>query len=142
MGKVTGFIEVPDMAKKPRKIIYENQEKIHEKIVDFVNSKIRNVNEAYLTGSVARREFGRYVEKYRGEDGSDIDVVVFIPKNEIPKSWKDLKTTRIWWDLYSGGRIEINGIEHRLDLLVVHEGKEEHAKNRLKELGWKLERLK
>ena len=41
------------MNNKPKKIIYKNQEKIHDKILDFVKSKLpKSVTEAYLFGSV------------------------------------------------------------------------------------------
>jgi|SRR3989344_476478 len=128
---------------KPDKIIYENQEIVHDKIVDFVISKLtENVKEAYLFGSVVNRQFGRYTEKYQSHKGSDIDLMVIIHENKIPKGWKYLNTEKEWWNLYYVGSIAINGILHRLEAIIVKEGKENYSLNRIKELSWKVERIK
>lgn len=129
--------------KKPEKMVYPNQKRMYKRIREFVESKlVPEIFEAYLTGSIVNGKFGSYIKRYKEHGGSDIDVVVMIPKKSIPKTWKDLKTEGTWWDLYSGGEIEIGDISHRLDLLVVKEGKEEFARKRLKDLGWKLEDLR
>jgi asparagine synthase (glutamine-hydrolysing) len=60
---------------------------------------------------------------------------------KIPSSWKYLNIRRDWWDLYSAGKIEFNGIKHRVDFLVVPEGKDDMAEKRVKELGWKIEEI-
>ncbi len=131
------------MKQKPEKIIYENQEEIYNKILNFVISILpKEVIEAYLWGSVIERKFGVYRKKYGSNEGSDIDVVVMIPKEKIPYGWKYLNTQKEWWYLYSGGKIEINGTIHRVDLMVVKEGKEEYVRNRIKEKNWKVERIK
>ena len=128
--------------KKPNKIIYKNQKKIHDRVVKFINSKLtKDVKEAYLIGSITKGEFGKYTKKYEGREGSDIDLVV-MPEDKIPSDWKYLNTEKIWWKLYQAGHIEINGIQHRLDIMVVKEGKEDYLEKRAKELNWKVEKIK
>ena len=131
------------MKQKPEKIIYENQEEIHDRVLDFVESILpKEVTEAYLWGSVVERKFGRYVEKFGSHDGSDIDVIVMIPKEKIPHFWKDLNTQKEWFSLYRGGKIEINGTIHRADLMVVKEGKEGYTRKCIKEKKWNVERIR
>ena len=131
------------MKQKPEKIIYENQEEIHDRVLDFVKSILpKEVTEAYLWGSTVERKFGKYSEKFGSHEGSDIDVIVIIPKEKIPHCWKYLNTQKEWWYLYRGGKIEINGVIHRVDLIVVKEGKGEYAKNLIKEKNWRVERIK
>ncbi len=128
---------------KPAKTIYPNQEDIYNKILAFIKTQlVPEVSEAYLTGSVVRREFGRYAEEYHGHKGSDIDLVVMINQKYIPKAWKNLNTEKTWFNLYSGGKIEIDGVYHRLDLLVVKEGMEKFAIQRMKDLGWIVEKVR
>lgn len=128
---------------KPAKTIYSNQEEIHKRILSFIETRlVPEVSEAYLTGSVVRREFGKYTEEYHGHKGSDIDLVVMIKKEYIPKTWKNLHTEKAWFDIYSGGDVEIEGTSHRLDLLVVKEGMEKFAVQRMKELGWIVEKIR
>lgn len=128
---------------KPNKSIYEHQEEIHDRIYDFIKSTLpKEVTEAYLWGSVVERTFGKYDRKFGSHDGSDVDVIVMISKEKIPSSWKYLNTEKEWWCLYRAGGIEINGTVHLVDLLVVKEGKEEYARNRIKEKDWNVERLK
>lgn len=131
------------MNNKPKKIIYKNQEKIHDKIFDFVRSKLpKSVTEAYLFGSVVERKFGEYIKGCGIHKSSDIDVIVFIPKDKIPKEWKYLNTEKKWWRLYRGGKIEINNTPHTLDLLIVKEGMEDYARQRIKEKRWNIEYIK
>ena len=128
---------------KLNKEIYEDQEEVHDKIYDFIRSTLpKEVTEAYLWGSVVERKFGKYDKKFGFHDGSDIDVIIMIPKEKIPSSWKYLNTEKEWWSLYRGGSIGINGTIHLVDLLVVKEGKEEDTRNRIKEKNWKVERIK
>lgn len=127
---------------KPDKIIYENQDVIHDEIVDFVRSKLtEDVKEAHLFGSAVNKQFGRYVEKYQSHQGSDIDVLIIMPNDKIPKGWKYLNTEKDWWRLYFLGSIAINGTIHKLEAIVVKEGKEDYSLNRIKELSWKVERI-
>ncbi len=126
---------------KPEKIVYDNQEEVHDKIVSFAQSQLGlGVNEAYLVGSATTKKFGKYTEKFRGHDGSDIDVVAFV--DEIPKNWKNLNMEKTWWRGYRGGKLEVNEILHKVEVMVVKHGMEEFAHKRMRELGWKPERLK
>ncbi len=131
------------MKQKPEKTIYRNQEKVYIKIINFVKSILpKEVINAYLWGSTVERTFGKYKEKFGPHEGSDIDVIVIIPNEKIPSYWKSLNTQKDWWSLYRGGKIEINGTIHRVDLMVVKEGKEEYVRNRIKEKEWNIERIK
>ena len=128
---------------KPKKIIYKNQEEIHDKIIDFINSKLTDdVKEAYLFGSAVTKEFGEYIEEYESHKGSDIDLMVIMPNNKIPKDWKYLNTKKRWWKLYKIDKININRTNHILDVIIVKDGKEDYAKKRIKELEWEVEKLK
>ena len=103
---------------------------------------VNNIREAYLFGSSVTGEFGKYVEKYGEHEGSDIDIMVIIPNNRIPKKWKYLNTEKRWWRLYKIDEVNIDGVPHRLEAIVVKEGQEDFARKRIKELKWKFERLK
>jgi len=117
------------MKQKPEKIIYENQEEVLNKIINFVKNILdENVEEAYLFGSLVNREFGRYVQKYKNHEGSDIDLIIFIKGEKVPDHWKYLNTQKEFWKLYRAGRIEINGVLHKIDALVVNKKSEEIAK--------------
>ena len=141
--KIFNYQTTSSHMKKPTKIIYENQEEVHDSILDFVKSKLsENVFEAYLFGSVVTREFGKYSERYGEHDGSDIDVLVMIDKHKVPSGWKNLNTSKKWWDLYSAGRIVINGVKHRADFVVVKTGMEDYARKRINQLEWAIERIK
>ena len=128
--------------KKPEKIIYSNQEKIYSKVIKEIKKDLPKNSEVYLFGSLAERKFGKYVKKYGSHEGSDIDIIVFILKRDIPKHWKYLNVSKTWWSLYRGIKIKIDKITHRTDILLVKEGCEELAKKRMKEKKWKIEKLK
>ena len=129
--------------KKPKKVIYDNQDEIHNAVIEFIKSGLpKEVTEAYLFGSAVEKRFGKYEESYDSREGSDIDLIVFIPKNKIPPHWKDLKTSKGWWSLYRGEEITLNNTIHCTDILIVNEGHEEFAKRRIQEKGLKTERLR
>jgi len=131
------------MKQKPKKIVYRNQEEVHSLITNYLKSILsKDVTKAYLWGSAVERTFGKYVEKYGSHEGSDIDVIVIIKKENIPYQWKYLNTEKDWWKLYCGGKIKINGTTHKVDLMVVKEGYEEYLEKRIKEKNWKVEILK
>jgi len=128
---------------KPEKEIYKNQREVHDKIIDFVKSNLtKDIKEAYLVGSSTTQGFGRYVRKHENHEGSDIDLVVIVEENKIPKNWKYLGVEKDWWKLYRGGSIKINKTIHKADFMVVKPGKESLAHKRMKELGWKPEKIK
>jgi len=130
------------MRQKPEKIVYGNQEEVHDIILNFVKSILPfEVTEAYIFGSTVERKFGKYCKKFGSHEGSDIDVVVMIPRERIPSYWKYLNTEKDWWFLYRGGKINIKGTIHKVDLIIVKEGKEEYARNRIKSQNWKVEKI-
>lgn len=118
---------------KPDKIVYENQEKVYERVLDFARKKLKGVREAYLWGSLVEGKFSKYEEKYGSHEGSDIDVIVF--SDDVFDNWKYLNTERSWWKLYSGGRVEVDGVAHRLDIMLVKDGREDVARNFIKKRG-------
>ncbi len=122
---------------KPEKILYDNQEAIQEKIISLLQKDIPLNSEAIIFGSLAELKFGRYTEKYNGHEGSDIDVIIFIKNELIPKHWKFLNVSKGWWDLYRGIKIEINGFIHKTDILVVKTGFENFARQRIIDNHWK-----
>ena len=77
---------------------------------------------------VIKKEFGKYIKRYGDHDGSDIDLIIFLTRNNPPKKWKYLNTGGAWWELYRGEGIEINNIIHKIDILVVKKGQEILAK--------------
>jgi len=130
------------MRQKPEKIVYGNQEEVHDIILNFVKSILPfEVTEAYIFGSTVERKFGKYCKNFGSHEGSDIDVVVMIPRERIPSYWKYLNTEKDWWFLYRGGKINIKGTIHKVDLIIVKEGKEEYARNRIKSQNWKVEKI-
>jgi len=117
------------MNMEKEKIIYDNQEKVLEKVILFLKSFLNeDIREAYLFGSIVEKRFGKYIKKYKVHNGSDIDLIVFLAEGNILKNWKNLNTEKSWWKLYRGGKIEINGTIHKIDVLVVKKDMEEIAK--------------
>ena len=114
---------------KKEKIIYDNQKEVFEKVTSFLKTSLKEeIDEAYLFGSLISGEFGKYLEKYGVHDGSDIDLIVFLSGKDVPKNWKYLDTEKSWWKLYRGEIIEINNLIHKIDVLVVKDGKEKLAR--------------
>ena len=124
-------------SKKPNKKLYANQNQILKTVIDLLRKDIPKHAEAFLFGSLAELKFGKYMKRYKNQEGSDIDVIVFINKKDIPKHWKYLNVSKEWWDLYRGIKIKINSIIHKTDILVVKKGFEKIARQRIIEKGWK-----
>ena len=69
--------------KKPDKIIYKNQKIIYDLIIKNLKSNyLDDIKEAYIMGSLANGNFGRYKKRFEGYFGSDIDLVVIPKKNK------------------------------------------------------------
>lgn len=129
--------ESKNISEKPEKILYKNQDEILQKVINLLKKDIPQNSEAIIFGSLAESKFGKYTENYKGHEGSDIDVIIFIDRKEIPLHWKYLNVSKGWWDLYRGIKIEINGTIHKTDILIVKEGFEEIARQRIKDKRWK-----
>ena len=126
---------------KPEKIVYENQQKVHDLIIKKLKLKhLANLKEAYLIGSLANGNFGRYLKPYEGFLGSDIDVVA-LPV-EIPKKWKYGGEFYNWHKKYYGGKIIIQKIPHPINFMVPFNQDISLFFQKVKELNWKVERLK
>ena len=108
---------------KPSKRLYENQEDILEeasKYLRLVLSKCNSVKEAYVWASLAEGKFGVYEEPYRGQTGSDIDLVIVVNEPfELPKEWKFTKVHKSWFDLYHIGFFNYKRNIHQIDGLIV-----------------------
>ena len=120
---------------KPKKFIYENQEKILGIILKELKGLFKNIScKVYLVGSSITGEFGEYEKEYQGHKGSDIDLIIFINQKDIPDNWKYLNTEKSWWKLYHIDKLKINKIKHKIDAMVVKENREKHAVKRIKEI--------
>ena len=105
------------------KILYENQEDVWNKAEDYLKKLLSNcdtVKEAYVWASLAESKFGVYEKPYRGQIGSDIDLVIVMKEPiDIPKDWKFTKVEKSWFDLYHLGYFEYEGHKHQIDGLIV-----------------------
>ena len=111
------------MSEKPEKILYQNQNEIWEQakghLVDIVKDE-PVVKEALVWASLAEGKFGLYQEKYREQEGSDIDLVVITDENyEIPQEWKFTTVEKSCFDLYRLGKFTYEGHQHPIDGLIV-----------------------
>ena len=103
--------------KKPDKIVYKNQKKIHDLIIKNLKSNyLDNIKEAYIIGSLVNGNFGRYKKRFEGHFGSDIDLVV------IPK--------------------KINKITHPINLMIPFKNNMRTFFKKSKQLNWKMEKIK
>lgn len=126
---------------KPDKIIYKNQEEIHDLIIKELKSKyFKYVKEAYLIGSLVNGNFGRYKEKYEGYFGSDIDIVAIPLK--INKKWQYEGEFYNWYKRYLIGIIKIDKITHPIHLLIPFNQDISLFHKKAGELKWKVEKLK
>ena len=108
---------------KPPKILYKNQEDVWNKAEVYLKKLLSNcdsVKEAYVWASLAENKFGLYEKPYRGQIGSDIDLVIVMTEPmHIPKDWKFTKVKKSWFDLYHLGYFEYQDNKHQIDGLIV-----------------------
>ena len=111
------------MSDKPRKILYENQEKIWDSAKQFLKEMVEDkpfVQEALVWASLAEGKFGLYEHEYDGREGSDIDLVVILDeKFQLPESWKFTTVKKSCFDLYHIGKFIHEGHKHPIDGLLV-----------------------
>jgi|SRR3989344_5723978 len=123
---------------KSGKIMYKNQKEIHNFIISELRSKyFDKVKEAYLIGSLANENFGKYKDS---DQVSDIDVVI-IP-TEIPSEWKYEGEFYGWHKRYNIGKIKIKDTSHPISFIIPFEQKIKLFFEKTKELNWKIEKLK
>lgn len=111
------------MSEKPEKTLYENQAEIWETakkvLVEMVEDK-PVVQEALVWASLAEGKFGLYEQEYRGQEGSDIDLVIITDENyELPPEWKFTTVEKSCFDLYRVGKFMHEGHKHPIDGLIV-----------------------
>jgi hypothetical protein len=111
------------MSEKPRKFLYEDQDKIWSEAREFLLALVANkpsVQEALVWASLAEGQFGLYEKEYRGQEGSDIDLVVIINENyPLPGDWKFTTVEKSCFSLYRIGKFFHRGHKHPIDGLLV-----------------------
>lgn len=111
------------MSNKPNKILYENQDEVWGKAKDFLIEKVKDepcVQEALVWASLAEGKFGLYEEEYKGQEGSDIDLVIIVDESHpIPRDWSFTTIEKSCFDLYHLGKFVHEGHKHPIDGLVV-----------------------
>ena len=126
---------------KPQKIVYKKQLLIHNNIIKGLKNKfLKDIKEVYLVGSLANGNFGRYIRKYKGYYGSDIDLVV-IP-NKIPKNWNYEGVFYNWHKRYNGGTIKIKDIEHPINFMIPFKLNINIFWKKVRDFQWKVEKIK
>jgi len=127
---------------KPEKTIYENQDEIYSLVKETIEGKIpEQVAEAYLFGSLIKKQLGKYVVPFGRHKASNVDVLVVMNKIDIPLKWRYIKQEDLWI-IYQGSKLELNGNKHRIDFFVVNKENKEKALEKLKTMGWNPERIK
>lgn len=120
---------------KPNKQLYDNQAEVWKtasKFLESILSKCDSVKEAYVWASLAEGKFGIYDKPYRGQTGSDIDLVIIVDEPfNLPKDWKFTNVHESWFDLYKIGSFDYKGNKHQIDGLVVIPSK--HDINKMRE---------
>ena len=111
------------MGKKPEKTLYKNQEKIWDKAKRFLIKMVADepvVQEALVWASLAEGKFGLYDHEYRGQEGSDIDLIIITDeKFRVPESWKFTTIEKSCFDLYRIGKFVHEKNVHLIDGLLV-----------------------
>lgn len=126
---------------KPQKIVYKNQKQIHNRIIKKIKSNfLKNIKEAYLIGSLASEKFGKYVKKYEGYNGSDIDIVI-IPK-KMSKKWKYKGKFFNWHKAYTVGIVKVKDISHPINFMIPSRNNLNLFWKKASDLNWKVEKLK
>jgi len=111
------------MSEKPEKTLYENQEEIWDEARGFLTEMVSDkpvVQEALVWASLAEGKFGLYEHEHKGQEGSDIDLVIIADeKYPLPKEWKSTTIEKSCFDLYRLGNFVYKGHKHPVDGLIV-----------------------
>jgi len=79
---------------RPQKDVFprRKQEEILNQTIEFVKSDLLphpKINKLILFGSLARGDFGRYRQEYKGRLYSDIDILLLVENDfSVPDSWQ------------------------------------------------------
>ncbi|MFB6246132.1 MAG: hypothetical protein ABEI74_00890 [Candidatus Pacearchaeota archaeon] len=124
------------MKEKPNKRAYEDQEEVFEKCKNFLLPYLKDIPEiksAVLWGSIVNGSFGVYEETWRGQTGSDVDLIIFLEKGaKPPKQFKYLEIDKKWFKGYKPINFRdflYSGNVHKVDTLLVKEGHESEAQD-------------
>lgn len=127
------------MLNKPKKIVYPNQKDTFEKFRKFILpylKEIPEIKEARIWASLAEGKFGTYEEEFRGQTGSDVDLVLLLEEGkEPPKEFKDINVHKSWFNGYIDKRFrhfDYDGNDHQVDVLLVRRDKIDVAREKLR----------
>ena len=128
---------------KPKRDIYANQGKLKEEILKEVIKILgeTNILSAHLFGSLANEKFAKYSEKYGRHEGSNINVLARINKQDIPIKWKYIGKEEGLWEIYEIGKYKMDDIKHKIDLFIVKQEDEERIKEEITNSGSKIEEI-
>lgn len=115
---------------KPLKYIYPNQRKVKAKFILFILPYLKAdlfFKKVWIWGSLEKGTFGVYAQHYRGQEGSDVDLLVEVDETkEIPTWFKEIKdwtATRTYSRAFSSTLIFKNqislfkSIKHKVDFI-------------------------
>jgi hypothetical protein len=111
------------LSDKPEKTLYENQAEVWDSAKRFLTDLIADkpvVQEALVWASLAEGKFGLYAHDHKGQEGSDIDLVIIVDEGaQIPEEWKFTTIRKSCFDLYRLGTFVHEGHKHLIDGLLV-----------------------
>ena len=126
---------------KPHKTSYKNQKEICNIIISKIkNNYLKDMQQAYLIGSLASGSFGKYKKEYGGYSGSDVDIVALLKK--IRKEWVYEGEFYNWHKRYYIGEINIENVTHPINLMVPLKRNFEDLWLLAKKLNWVVIKLK
>jgi len=126
---------------KPNKIPYKNQKEIYGIIISKIkNNYLKDMQQAYLIGSLASGSFGKYEKEYEGYLGSDVDIVA-LPK-KIKEEWVYEGEFHNWHKRYHIGEINIENVIHPINLMAPLKENFEDLWLLAKKLNWIVIKLK
>jgi|SRR3989344_1492276 len=118
---------------KPKKKNYENQDEIKNTAKEYVLEKLADASkEIYLAGDIVSGEFGLYDRPYKRYKGSTVETYVLLKKDfEIPQKWK-LSTITEDMSKYEIGKIKVNSVKHKVNVVVIQGTKDIQGENKEK----------
>lgn len=128
--------------RKPKKMLYENQEEAYQEAKKLLLEKLSEVlEEAYLFGSLSAKKFGKYYKNQEFHKASDINVLGILKKQEIPLDWVYVRKQE-YWTIYTAGKVSINSNPHKIELFVTERNNLKKAIEELKKDKWNPEKIK
>jgi len=126
---------------RPPKILYQDQEDAFESFKRFIIPYLKanpSIQEAGVWAGLAEKKFGNYERPCAdGKKRSDVDLVLVIREEDIPKNW-EFMTDKSWFKGYISKefrKFHYQGNNHDVDVLVVKKEKLEKAREQIKTRG-------